>query len=173
MTTDPSVLLVDDSPSDALLMANVFQRTAFDQPLRYVTSGEEAMAYLQGEGRYQSRTEFPMPVVVLLDWNMPRKNGLEVLAWIRRQPAFSRICVYILSASSRREDIDQAYALGANAYLVKPGRLDELAHMATILVSWFKLGHFATAGAGEEEPEGAEASALATSAGPMGHRWVR
>jgi CheY-like chemotaxis protein len=153
MTTDPTVLLVDDSPNDALLMTTVFQRTAFDQPLRSVTSGEEAIAYLQGDGRYGNRTEFPLPAAVLLDLNMPRKNGLEVLAWIRRQPALRRICIYVLSASSRREDIDQAFALGANAYLVKPSNLDELSHLAKTLVAWLKLGHFASAGADEASDE--------------------
>jgi CheY-like chemotaxis protein len=144
MTTDPVILLVDDSPNDALLMATVFRRTAFDQPLRFVTSGEEALAYLQGEGRYANRDEFPMPAVMLLDLNMPRMNGLEVLARIRRQPGLSRLCVYLLSASSRREDVDRAYALGANGYLVKPGTLDELSHMAKTLAGWLKLGHFGT-----------------------------
>jgi CheY-like chemotaxis protein len=146
MTTDPVVLLVDDSATDAYLMATVFERTSFDQPLRFVTSGEEAIAYLQGEGRYRDRAEFPLPVVVLLDLNMPRKNGLEVLAWIRRQAGISRTCVYILSASNRREDIERAFALGANAYLVKPGTLNDLTHLANTLVAWLKLGHFPATG---------------------------
>ena len=144
MTTDPVILLVDDSPNDALLLAAVFQRSGFDRPPRLATSGEEAIAYLQGEGRYHDRTEFPLPAVMLLDLNMPRMNGLEVLAWIRRQPGLGRMAVYILSASSRREDINRAYALGANAFLVKPGRLDELTHLAKTLLAWVRLGHFAT-----------------------------
>jgi CheY-like chemotaxis protein len=172
MTTDPGVLLVDDSPNDALLMATAFQRTDFDQPLRFVTSGEEAIAYLQGDGRYHNRAEFPMPAVVMLDLNMPRINGLEVLAWIRRQAGLSRISVYILSASRRREDVDRAYGLGANAYLVKPGRLDELTNMVKTLVAWFKLGHFATTGPGEEL-EAPPAAPLPVDADLIGHPWVR
>jgi CheY-like chemotaxis protein len=172
MTTDPGVLLVDDSPNDALLMATAFQRTEFDQPLRFVTSGEDAIAYLQGDGRYHNRAEFPLPAVVLLDLNMPRINGLEVLAWIRRQPTLGRTCVYILSASRRREDIDRAYALGANAYLVKPGRLDELTNMVKTLVAWFKLGHFATTGA-TEDLEHAASSPLPVDADLIGHPWIR
>jgi len=166
MTADPIVLLVDDSANDARLMAMVFERAAFDQPLRFVTSGEEAIAYLQGEGRYRNRVEFPLPAVVLLDLNMPRKNGLEVLAWIRRQPGFGQICVYILSASSRREDIDKAFGLGANAYLVKPGTLDELSHMVKTLVAWLKLGHFATTADAREEAAHAPAATL------IGHPWI-
>jgi len=153
MTTDPIVLLVDDSANDALLMATVFQRTDFDQPLRFVTSGEDAIAYLQGVGRFCNRAEFPLPAIVLLDLNMPRKNGLEVLAWIRQQPSLGRICVYVLSASSRREDTEKAFALGANAYLVKPGNLDELSHLARTLVAWIKLGHFAVAPEARHEME--------------------
>jgi CheY-like chemotaxis protein len=138
-----------------------------------VTSGEEAMAYLKGEGRYHNRAEFPLPAVVLLDLNMPRKNGLEILEWIRRQPVLRRTCVYILSASTRREDIDRAYALGANAYLVKPSTLDELSHMAKTLVAWLKLGHFGTVPDGGEELEHAATADLPIDADLIDHPWVR
>jgi CheY-like chemotaxis protein len=169
MTTDPVVLLVDDSPNDALLMTTVFHRTDFDKPLRFVTSGEDVIAYLQGEGRFHDRAEFPMPAIVLLDLNMPRMNGLEVLAWIRGQPRLRRLCTFVLSASNRPEDIEKAYDLGANGYLVKPGNLSELAQMARTFVAWIKLGHFATPAPGVEEPA---PPALPIDADLIGLHWV-
>ena len=141
---DPVVLIVDDSEYDALLMRTVFERAWFTQPLRFARDGEEAIAYLRGDGVYRDRKQFPLPTVMLLDLNMPRKNGFEVLAWIREQPTLKRLRVYILSASSRPEDIERACDLGANAYLVKPSNLDGLLQLAKCLLAWLKLNHFAS-----------------------------
>src|SRR5882724_733704 len=143
MTDEPIVLLVDDSTNDALLMRTVFERAGFVRPLRSVRSGDEAIAYLNGDGRYQDRQLHPLPTTVLMDLNMPGRNGFEVLEWIRHQPQLQRMRVYILTASSRPEDIQHAYDLGANSYLVKPANLDGLMHLVKCLISWLKLSHFA------------------------------
>ena len=79
---------------------------------------------------------------MLLDLNMPRKNGFEVLAWIRQQPALKPLHVYVLSASSQDEDIRRCYNLGANSYLVKPGNLEGLMHQARSIIAWLRLSHF-------------------------------
>ena len=142
-TEDPIVLIVDDSENDILLMRTVFGRAGFVQPLRFARDGEHAIAYLRGDGPYRDRKQYPLPTVVLLDLNMPRKNGFEVLEWIRQQPLLKRLRVYILSASSRSEDIERTYDLGANSYLVKPGNLDGLMQLAKCLFAWLKLNHFA------------------------------
>jgi CheY-like chemotaxis protein len=152
MIEDPIVLLVDDSKDDTLLMRTVFERAGFVQPLRFVSDGDQAIAYLRGDGIHSDRGQFPLPTVVLLDLNMPRKNGFEVLVWIRQQPTLKRLRVYILSASSRTEDIQRSYDLGANSYLVKPGNLTGLMHMAKTLVAWLKLSHFAPQAGASEEP---------------------
>lgn len=149
---DPIVLIVDDSANDALLMRTVFERAGFVQPLRFARDGDEAIAYLRGDDAYGNRQQFPLPTVVLLDLNMPRKNGFEVLAWIREQPALRRLRVYIMSASNRAEDIQRVYDLGANSYLVKPGTLDGLMHLAKTLIAWLKLSHFAPLGEASENP---------------------
>ena len=143
MIEDPIVLLVDDSKNAAMLMCTVFQRAGFVQPMRLAVDGDDAIAYLRGDGRYSDRKLFPLPTTVLLDLNMPRKDGFEVLDWIRHQPALRRLRVYILSASSRAQDIERAYDLGANSYLVKPGNLDGLLTMAKCLVAWLRLSQFA------------------------------
>ena len=140
---DPIVLIVDDSENDTRLMHTVFERAGFVQPLRFARDGEAAIGYLRGDGAYADRKQFPLPTVVLLDLNMPRINGFEVLDWIRQQPALKRLRVYIMSASSRAEDIQRVYDLGANSYLVKPGTLDGLMHLAKTLIAWLKLTHFA------------------------------
>lgn len=164
---DPIILLVDDSANDALLMCTVFKRAGLVQPLQFARDGIDAIAYLQGDGCYRNRTQFPLPTVVLLDLNMPGKNGFEVLAWIRQQPVLRRLSVYILSASSRVEDIKQACDLGANSYLVKPGNLDGLMHLSECLIAWLKLSHFAplTGANGDHEFKISQAFAtrLATS----------
>jgi len=142
-TDDPIILLVDDSENDALLMRTVFENAGLAEPLRYARNGAELIAYLHGDEGYGDRRRFPLPTVVLLDLNMPGMNGFEVLEWIRQQPDLKRLRVYILSASSRDEDIQRAYALGANSYLVKPGNLDGLRQLAQCLLAWVKLAHFA------------------------------
>jgi CheY-like chemotaxis protein len=142
-TAAPNILVVDDSENDAQLMRIVFERAGFTQPLRFAVDGNDALAYLQGAGRYRDRTLFPWPTMMLLDLNMPGKNGFEVLAWLREQPELRRLRVCVLTASSRVEDIERAFDLGASSYLVKPGNLAELVEMAKTLSSWLKLTHFA------------------------------
>ena len=142
-TDDPVVLLVDDSSNDSLLMRIVFERAGFLHPLHFAHGGDEAIAYLRGDGRYADRGLFPLPTTLLMDLNMPGKNGFEVLDWIRHQPYLRRLRVYILSASSCPTDIQRAYDLGADSYLVKPGNFDGLLYLVNCLIAWLKLSHFA------------------------------
>jgi CheY-like chemotaxis protein len=121
-----TILLVDDNEDDVFIMQSVFQKLQIPNPIQTLTDGDDAIAYLNGDGRYSDRTRYPLPTVVLLDLNMPRRNGFEVLAWIRAQPALKSLTVYILSASMRQVDVEQALALGANWYLIKPSQLEAL-----------------------------------------------
>ena len=139
---DPVILLIEDSEEDALLMRTVAGRAGFVRSLQLARSGEEAIAYLRGDGAYRDRKQFPLPAAVLLDLKLPRKNGFEVLAWMRQQPAFRHLHIYILTSSSRPEDIQQAYDLGANSYLVKPANFDGLLHLAKCLLDWLRLSNF-------------------------------
>jgi CheY-like chemotaxis protein len=152
MTEEPIILIVDDSENDALLVRTVFGRAGFTRPLQFVRDGVEAVAYLAGDGSYSDRARFPLPAAVLLDLNMPRKNGFEVLGWIRQQAELKRLCVFVLSASNRPEDIRRAYDLGANSYLVKPGNLDGLMHLARCLNAWLKLIEISPVAAGHRSP---------------------
>jgi CheY-like chemotaxis protein len=149
---DPLLLIVDDSDADGLMMRIVFERAGLVLPLRFAPNGLEAIAYLRGDGDYADRTRFPLPTVMLLDLNMPRKNGFEVLEWLRQQPSLKRLCVYVLSSSARTEDIARSYDLGANGYLVKPSTLDALTNLAQTLVAWIRINQFApVTGAGVDQ----------------------
>jgi CheY-like chemotaxis protein len=137
-----TILLVDDSENDLELLRVAFKKAQFDSPLQQVRNGEEAIAYLGGEGLFSDRNKYPLPSVMLLDLNMPMKSGFDVLAWVRTQPTLKRITVIIMSASTRIEDVERAFDLGANSFLVKPAALDQLVTMSMRLRDWLEINHF-------------------------------
>jgi CheY-like chemotaxis protein len=144
MNERETILLVDDSENDLLLMHAAFDIAKCNAPLQQVRNGEEAIAYLTGEGPYSDRRKFPLPIVMLLDLNMPRKNGFDVIAWVRAQPILKRLTIIVITASMRTEDVERAFDLGATSFLVKPSELDELAAMMRCLCDWVQINHFAS-----------------------------
>jgi len=142
MNDQQTILLVDDSENDLKLMSIAFVKAGLKSPLQVVHNGEEAIAYLAGEGRYTNRNEFPLPAVMLLDLNMPMKNGFDVLDWLRKQPELKRLSTIVLTSSLRAEDVERAFELGAHSYLVKPAALEDLVAMIRFLRDWLKLNHF-------------------------------
>ncbi|HZM04124.1 MAG TPA: response regulator [Candidatus Saccharimonadales bacterium] len=142
MTGRPTILLVDDSENDIVLMRAAFTMAKSGITLTEARNGEEAMAYLKGEGSYSDRSKFPLPTVMLLDLNMPKKNGFEVLEWTRSQPGLKRLAIIVLTASMRTEDLERAFDLGATSFLVKPSNLDALAAMMRCLCDWVQINHF-------------------------------
>src|SRR5688572_1773355 len=102
------------------MLQRAFTQLGFDTPIQYVRNGEQAIAYLSGRGHFANRAEYPLPDLLLLDLKMPRKNGFEVLEWIRRQPALSRLRTVVLTTSDLVYEIDGAYQLGAASFLTKP-----------------------------------------------------
>jgi len=117
---DFTVLLVEDDLNDIFLVKRAFKMARLENPLQVVTDGEEAVLYLRGAGKYGDRTAWPLPKLVVMDIKMPRMTGFEVLEWIKHDSVLRRIPIIIVSSSSRPEDINRAYELGANAYMVKP-----------------------------------------------------
>src|SRR6476660_4981631 len=93
------ILLVEDRADDILLVQKAFAKGDINNPLVVVRDGEEAMAYLTGEGRFSNRAEYPLPDLILLDLKMPRVDGFELVKWIRRQPGFANIPVVVLTSS--------------------------------------------------------------------------
>jgi CheY-like chemotaxis protein len=142
MNARQTILLVDDSENDIFLMRMAFKKAEFNSSLQEVHNGEEAIAYLKGEAIYSDRNKYPLPSVMLLDLNMPMKNGFDVLSWVRTQPGLKHFSIIIMTASARPEDVERAFDLGANSYLVKPSNLDDLAAMIRCLRDWIKINHF-------------------------------
>lgn len=118
-----SILLVDDEENDVFFMVEAFKRAGITN-YQIVRDGQQALDYLRGEGKYADRAQFPMPTLALLDLKLPFVMGLDVLRKIRERPGGP--IVIILSASSDPTDISNAYAAGANAYLVKPSSVEGL-----------------------------------------------
>lgn len=101
------------------------------------------MAYLQGTAPFANRGAFPFPSVMLLDVNMPRMNGFEVLTWARSQEMSRRLAIVMLTASAQQRDIDRAYELGANAFVTKPGGTTDLRDFVRALDAfWFGHNRF-------------------------------
>ena len=131
---ESTILLVEDDPDDVLLIQRAVRKAKIANPLQVVGNGDDAVAYLAGEGPYSDRERYPLPVLMLLDLKLPRRSGLEVLAWLRRQPGdLRRLRVVILTSSRETSDVNTAHELGANSYLVKPPTLDELIELIRAL----------------------------------------
>ncbi|GBL45318.1 response regulator [Sulfuriferula multivorans] len=138
--TLPTLLLVEDDPNDIMLFRRAKDKTNLANPLQVVEDGEAAVAYLSGQGQYADRNRYPLPALVLLDLKLPRKSGLEVLAWLREQPGLRRLPVVVMTSSKESTDVGLAYDLGANSYLVKPVAFDNLLEMIKALgLYWFIL----------------------------------
>jgi len=124
---DCVILLAEDDPNDVLLIQRALQRSNIVNPLQVVRDGADAVAYLNGDLQYGDRERYPLPVLLLMDLKMPRKSGLEVLEWLRQQTGgLRRLPVVVLTSSNQSLDINRAYDLGANSYLVKPAGFDSL-----------------------------------------------
>jgi CheY-like chemotaxis protein len=134
MSESGHILVAEDDPTDAFFFQRAFKRAGLPVLLHFVRDGQEVIDYLRGTGIFADRTAYPLPQLVLLDLKMPRLDGFEVLEWVRQQPGFSSLQVVIFSSSDEAKDINRAYGLGANWYLVKPHSMDEL----TALVGRFK-----------------------------------
>jgi CheY-like chemotaxis protein len=113
-------LLIEDTENDVLLIQRAFIKAKVLNPLLIVKTAEEAVAYLQGEGRYRNRAEFPLPALILLDLKLPGMNGFDFLRWIRAQEGLATMRIVVLTSSDLMRDVNLAYQLGANSFLVKP-----------------------------------------------------
>jgi CheY-like chemotaxis protein len=127
------ILLVEDQVDDILLMQRAFERAYLKNPVQVVRSGEEAMAYLYGTGKFSNRAEYPLPILVLLDLKLPCTDGYQVLSWIRQQNGIRGLPVVVLTSSSDRADVAKAYRLGANSYFVKEVDFNNSVEFARLL----------------------------------------
>jgi len=131
------ILLVEDSPSDILITREAFAEFKVLNTLHVVEDGVEALAFLNHAGKYDSA---PRPDLILLDLNLPRKNGREVLAEIKSDPDLKHIPVVVLTTSHSEQDVLQAYDQHANCYIVKPvGFENFVGAMKSIRQFWFSI----------------------------------
>jgi len=131
------ILLAEDREDDIYLVRRAFQKGGIINPLFVVRDGEEAVAYLQGRGRYFNREEFPLPALLLLDLKMPKMDGFEVLKWIRQQSGFSSLRVVVLTSSDAIRDVNVAYHLGANSFLVKPMDFENVVELGKVIQDYW------------------------------------
>ncbi|MEO6183085.1 MAG: response regulator [Verrucomicrobiota bacterium] len=129
MTDNYMILLVEDDPNDVLFLKRALAKNHINNPVCAVPDGDEAIAYLSGNGKYSNRIEYPFPRVIILDLKMPRRGGLEVLEWLKEHPRYRVIPTLVLTSSKINEDVIKAYGLGANSYMVKPSNFDDLQQM--------------------------------------------
>jgi CheY-like chemotaxis protein len=134
------ILLAEDREDDILLIRKAFAKAYIQNPVHVVRDGEEAVAYLQGEGKYSNRAEYPLPDLLLLDLKMPLMDGFEVLKWIREQPGLRALRIVVLTSSDHIRDVNLAYQLGANSFLVKPFDFENFVEMSKFLQGyWLNL----------------------------------
>ncbi len=135
-----SVLLVEDDLNDIFLVKRAFKMAHIQNPLHVVTDGLEAIGYLRGDGKYADREQYPLPKLMVMDIKMPRKSGFEVLEWVKgNSRVLRRIPVVIVSSSEDPADINRAYELGANAYMVKPVDFRAVEHLFESITHYWGL----------------------------------
>jgi CheY-like chemotaxis protein len=135
-----TVLMVEDNDNDVFLIRRAFQKANLTQELHVERDGDSALAYMDGAGQYANRERYPLPVLILLDLKLPRRSGLEVLAHIRQHAGLKRTPVVMLTSSRQTADINRAYDLGVNSYLVKPVEFDSLLEMLSkVKAYWLSL----------------------------------
>ena len=131
------ILLVEDSKGDIGLIEEVFEDAKIGNTLHIVEDGEEAIAFLRGEGQF---SESPRPDIILLDLNLPKKDGREVLEEVKRDDEIKNIPIVVLTTSKAEEDILRSYNLQANAYIIKPVDFDQFIKVVKSIESfWLEI----------------------------------
>jgi len=136
-----TLLLAEDNEDDVLLFERALKESAekvgVPVRLQITRDGEEALAYLNGEGEFRDREKHPFPQIVVTDLKMPRLSGLDVLAWLREHDEYQRIPKILLSGSCEECDVDQAYRLGVNTYFQKPSSSGDYKELVHQIVSYW------------------------------------
>src|SRR3954468_6730388 len=134
------ILLADDDEEDRMLAADALEESRVVNDLRFVEDGDELLDYLYRRGRYSDDGSAPSPGLILLDLNMPRKDGREALREIKSDPELKKIPVVVLTTSKADTDIGNIYELGANSFISKPVTFDSLVNVMKVIKSyWFDI----------------------------------
>lgn len=134
------ILIADDDPEDRMLAKDALEENRLANDLHFVEDGEELIHYLKNEGKYRDCKTYPRPGLILLDLNMPKKDGREALKEIKHDARLRLIPVVILTTSKAEEDIVRSYNLGVNSFITKPVTFDGLVEiMKTLSKYWFEI----------------------------------
>lgn len=135
-----TILMADDDADDRRLTQEAFEEGRLINDMRFVENGEQLMEYLRREGKFAPPAEAPRPGLILLDLNMPRKDGRTVLKELKTDPELRQIPVCVLTTSKADEDIYKSYDLGVNSYIVKPVTFEALVDiLQTLEKYWFEI----------------------------------
>lgn len=132
-----TILMVDSDQDMAHFIMLALQRVGVITPVQMVGTAEEAIDYLKGDGEYQDRESFPLPLLLLLELKLPGMSGLEFLGWLRQEPVLNRAPVIVLTRPGPESEIERAYELGCNSFLVKPASFNTLLVMMQALVQYW------------------------------------
>jgi CheY-like chemotaxis protein len=130
MSGRKTILVADDCLEDVTILKRAFIKSGIDVPFTVVRDGQEAVRYLAGDDEFGDRRTHPLPQLMLLDLKMPRMDGFEVLRWLLSHPKLRRMPVAVLTSSGEDRDVNRAYDLGANSYVIKPASLSGYAEIA-------------------------------------------
>ncbi|MVM34640.1 response regulator [Spirosoma sp. HMF4905] len=131
-----TILIADDDTDDRLFMDKALRQSGYTQNIQFVEDGEELMEYLRQEGRYNDQNA-PWPNLLILDLNMPRKNGFQALNEIKDDPKLRRLPVVVMTTSSADEDVLKTYNLGVNSFVTKPFNFNRLVEMVSALKTYW------------------------------------
>jgi len=137
MHEQATILVIEDDANDLFFLKRAFDTLQTQCDMRAVGDGADAIDYLRGVDEYSDRERFPLPALILMDLKMPRVDGFEFLAWLRREPSLKVIPVVVLSSSNLPQDVRRAYDLGANSFIVKPGDNATLPQTMKTLASYW------------------------------------
>lgn len=147
-----TILVADDDADDRLMIQDALQENRLANDIRFVENGEALMEYLHRRGKYTDPSSSPRPGIILLDLNMPKKDGREALKEIKENASLRGIPVVVLTTSKAEEDIYRTYHLGVNSFITKPVTFDSLVEIIRDLGRyWFEIVELPTPAAGREE----------------------
>ncbi|NEU69314.1 response regulator [Spirosoma agri] len=131
-----TVLIADDDADDRMLLEQAMRQNGYDKQIKFVEDGEQLMEYMRREGRFTEQTA-PWPSLLILDLNMPRKNGFQALTEIKADPALRRLPIVVMTTSSTDEDVIRSYNLGVNSFITKPFSFNRMVEMIGALKTYW------------------------------------
>lgn len=135
-----TILIAEDDFEDRMLTREALESSRLINDIRFVENGQELMEYLHVQGKYSDKTSCPRPGLILLDLNMPLKDGREALQEIKSDPELKQIPVVVLTTSKADEDICKSYGLGVNSFITKPVSFEKLVEIMQVLTKyWFEI----------------------------------